>query len=311
MLTCPGGRWPTRYWMCSMTHDSAQMNESTESYQLYLPQQQCLPLVIDSPHSGMQLPADFNTLASLTQLQTGWDAFVDELWRPATTLGASVLSAQVSRMYIDLNRAPDDIAPEMLEGHWPSALNPTPYSSRGMGLIRQWALPGQPMYSAPLPVAAVYHRLQHYYLPYHQRLRQLLDQRHAEFGAVWHIDCHSMKSRGNAMNIDAGSNRADIVVGNRDGQSADGRFTALIVDSFRDLGYSVGLNYPYKGGYLTQCFANPQQQRHSVQIEINRQLYMDESAVCRHQGFSVLQQHLLQVTTRLSEYIGLTLKLSK
>ncbi|MEH8017492.1 N-formylglutamate amidohydrolase [Rheinheimera muenzenbergensis] len=277
--------------------------ESNDSFQLYLPQQHCVPLVFDSPHSGMQLPDDFNTQASLQQLQTGWDAFIDELWAPATALGASVMAARVSRMYIDLNRAPDDIAPQMLDGSWPGVLNPTAYSQRGMGLLRQWSLPQMPMYSAPLSVAAVQQRIQRYYQPYHQRLRQLLEQRYQQFGAVWHINCHSMKSRGNAMNIDAGASRADIVVGNRDGQSADGRFTALVVDSFRALGYNVSLNYPYKGGYLTHCFANRNQHRHSIQIEINRQLYMDEANFCRHQGFTGLQQHLLQVSTILADYI--------
>ncbi len=283
----------------------------SESYQLYLPQQHCVPLVFDSPHSGMQLPDDFNTLASIDQLQTGWDAFIDELWAPATAQGASLLAARVSRMYIDLNRAPDDIAPEMLDGQWPGTLKPTAYSSRGMGLLRQWALPDKPMYSAPLPVAAVQQRLQRYYQPYHQCLQQLLDQRYQQFGAVWHVDCHSMKSTGNAMNIDAGASRADIVVGNRDGQSADGRFTALIVDSFRELGYTVSLNYPYKGGYLTQRYADRAKQRHSVQIEINRQLYMDEAAFRRHQGFGQLQQHLQQVSSRLIDYITAQLAAKK
>lgn len=277
--------------------------EHTESYQLYLPTQHLVPLVFDSPHSGMCLPADFNTQASLQQLQTGWDAFVDELWIPATDAGASVLTAQVSRMYVDLNRAPDDIAPDLLDGNWPSPLKPTAYSSRGMGLLRQWSLPGQAMYKAPLAVAAVQQRIQRYYLPYHQRLQQLLDQHYQQFGAVWHIDCHSMKSLGNAMNIDAGEQRADIVIGNRDGQSASAEFTAIIVDAFSKLGYRVSLNYPYKGGYLTQCYANPAQQRHSLQIEINRQLYMDEAAFCRHQGFSELQQHLAQVTAQATAYI--------
>lgn len=291
--------------------ENTETSESTSCYQLYLPSEQLIPLVFDSPHSGMQLPADFDTLASLQQLQTGWDAFVDELWLPATTLGASLLAAKVSRMYIDLNRAPNDIAPEMLDGSWPTPLKATVYSSRGMGLIRQFALPGQPMYRAPLPVSQIQQRLAQYYLPYHQRLSQLLEQRYQQFGAVWHIDCHSMKSRGNDMNIDAGASRADIVVGDRDGQSADGRFTALVVDCFRQLGYSVSLNYPYKGGYLTQCFANRQQRRHSIQIEINRQLYLDEASVSRHSGFSQLQHNLQQVTTHVRDYILSTLKLNK
>lgn len=277
--------------------------ESSESYQLYLPQQQPLPLVFDSPHSGMQLPTDFNTLASVAQLQSGWDAFIDELWLPAAEQGASLLAAQVSRMYIDLNRAPDDISPDMLEGNWPSALNPTAYSSRGMGLLRQWALPGQAMYKTALTVTQVQQRLARYYQPYHQRLKQLLDQYYQQFGAVWHIDCHSMKSYGNAMNIDAGTPRADIVIGNRDGQSASAEFTAVIVEAFSQLGYNVSLNYPYKGGYLTQCYANPAQQRHSLQIEINRKLYMDEAAFSPHQGFTELQQHLQHITAQATAYI--------
>ena len=101
----------------------------------------------------------------------------------------------------------------------------------------------------------------------------------------------------------AGTSRADIVVGNRDGASADSRFTALIVDSFQALGYNVSLNYPYKGGYLTQCFANRQQQRHSVQIEINRQLYMDEATFRPHQGFAQLQQHLMQISATLADFV--------
>lgn len=277
--------------------------EHSASYQLYLPEGPAVPLVFDSPHSGLLLPDDFNTLANVQQLQTGWDAFIDALWAPATAHGASLLAAQVSRMYIDLNRAPDDIDPNMLDGNWPGVLKPTAYSERGMGLLRKWALPQVPMYQNALPVAAVQQRLQQYYQPYHQRLKQLLDLRYQQFGAVWHIDCHSMKSRGNAMNIDAGTARADIVVGNRDGDSADGRFTALIVDSFKALGYKVVLNFPYKGGYLTQCYANKKQQRHSVQIEINRQLYMDEAAFCPNQGYAQLQQDLMQISAILADYV--------
>ncbi|CAM3663422.1 N-formylglutamate amidohydrolase [Rheinheimera salexigens] len=277
--------------------------ENSESYVLHLPQQHVQPLVFDSPHSGMVLPADFAPLASVSQMKTGWDAFVDELWQPSTEQGAAVLAATVSRMYIDLNRAPDDIPHIMLEGAWPTALNPTAYSERGMGLLRQWALPGQAMYAKPLAVKDVQQRLARYYQPYHQRLKQLLDQRHQEFGAVWHVDCHSMKSKGNAMNIDAGTARADFVIGNRDGESASAGFTNVIVESLQAMGYQVSLNQPYKGGYLTQCYANPTQRRHSIQIEINRHLYMDESGFSKHLGFVELQRNLQLLTTNMLAYI--------
>lgn len=279
------------------------MPEISESYVLHLPQTVAQPLVFDSPHSGMVLPDNFQPLASLAQMKTGWDAFVDELWQPSTQQGATVLAATVSRMYIDLNRAPDDIPAVMLEEDWPTKLNPTAYSERGMGLLRQWALPGQAMYAKPLSVADVQQRLARYYLPYHQRLQQLLDQQHKQFGAVWHVDCHSMKSKGNAMNIDAGTARADFVIGNLDGQSANAGFTNVIVNSLKKMGYQVSVNQPYKGGYLTQCYANPAQRRHSIQIEINRHLYMDEASFSKHPGFTELQANLQLLTTEMLAYI--------
>jgi N-formylglutamate deformylase len=276
----------------------------TDSYQLYQPANaKALPLVFDSPHSGLVLPDDFASVASLEQIKTGWDAFVDELWLPATTEGASLLAARVSRMYIDLNRAPDDIDPALLAEQWPGVLQPSVYSQRGMGLIRALAVPGQPMYQHLLPVAAVAHRITQYYQPYHQCLANVLQQLKQQFGQVWHIDCHSMKSKGNAMNIDHNQSRADIVIGDLDGSSADPEFSALVAQSFRQAGYQVAVNYPYKGGYLTASCGQPKLHQHSIQIEINRALYMNEQQFCRNANFDRLQADLKQVTQTVASYI--------
>ncbi len=276
----------------------------TDSYQLYpVALSSMLPLVIDSPHSGLERPDDFACLASLAQIKTGWDAYVDELWLPAHALGATVLAARVSRMYIDLNRAPDDIDAALLAGVWPSPLHPSVYSQRGMGLIRALAVPGQPMYQQPLTVAAVQNRIDHYYQPYHQCLAALLQQFRQQFGQVWHIDCHSMKSKGNAMNIDHNQARADIVIGDLDGRSADPEFSQLVAQSFQSLGYQVAVNYPYKGGYLTASSGQPKLQQHSIQIEINRSLYMHEQQFCRNDNFQQLQRDLHQVSQTVVGYI--------
>lgn len=277
--------------------------ELTQGYKLFLPAGNLMPLIFDSPHSGMEFPADFRCLASDVQLRSGWDAFVDELWQPAHLAGATLIAARASRMYIDLNRAVDDIDPELLSGDWPGELKPTTYSKRGMGLLRRFALPGVPMYEQKLAVSEVQQRIAQYYLPYHHCLSEQISALHQKFGAVWHIDCHSMKSQGNAMNIDQGRARADIVIGDKDGQSAEPGFTSLIVQFFQDRGYSVSVNYPYKGGYLTECFAAPAQQIHSVQIEINRALYMNEQTFMKHQGFNKLQHDLQQLVAAIRTYI--------
>lgn len=274
------------------------------SYHFYQPDAAApLPLLFDSPHSGFALPADFAYKVSVDELKTGWDAFVDELWLPATSLGASLISAKVSRMYIDLNRAPDDIDQSLLNEPWPEPLAPSRYTERGMGLLRRFALPGRPIYSQPLTVMEVQQRLRNYYQPYHQKLGQTLTKLHQQFGAVWHIDCHSMKSRGNAMNIDADAARPDIVLGDADGTSSEPAFTACIAERFRQLGYTVAINNPYKGGHCVRAYGCPAQRIHSVQIEINRQCYMDEVHFTKSADFSAFQADLMQVSRSIADYI--------
>jgi len=64
-----------------------------------------------------------------------------------------------------------------------------------MGLIRRFALPGIPMETGPLSVAAVEHRIAHHYRPYRTALGATLDALHARQGAAYHLNLHSMKSR--------------------------------------------------------------------------------------------------------------------
>ena len=101
-----------------------------------------------------------------------------------------------------------------------------------------------------------------------------------------------MKSRGNAMNDDAGKLRPDFVVSDRDGTTAGGGFTEHVAETLRALGYDVRINDPYKGAELIRAYAKPSERRHSIQIEINRRLYMDEDAVMKHEGFEALARNL-------------------
>ena len=73
-----------------------------------------------------------------------------------------------------------------------------------------------------------------------------------------------MKSRGNAMNVDAGAWRPDVVVSDRRGTTADPAFTAWTAQWFADAGYRVQINDPYRGGDLLTALADPARQRHSI-----------------------------------------------
>jgi len=262
-----------------------------------------LPLVLDSPHSGNTHPPDWHPAAPRATLETAWDAYVADLWATAPDHGATLMEAHFPRSFIDLNRARDDLDPAMLDGPWPGPLAPTSKSAVGMGVLRRLALPDVPVYAGTLPVPQVQAWLAAYYDPYHTRLAAELDALHARFGAVWHINCHSMKSRGNAMNDDPGAERPDFVVSDRDGTTADPAFTRWAADALTTLGYRATVNVPYKGAELIARHSDPARNRHSIQIEINRRLYMDEAARTPNGGFAALKQALDAFLVQAARYI--------
>src|SRR5690606_7158966 len=152
------------------------------------------PLVCDSPHSGTDYPADFGHGVPLNQLRQGEDTHVDALWKDVPEVGGTLIAALFPRTYIDPNRTLDDLDPTMIEGTWPEPLAPGAKSLLGKGLIWSRMDPETPIYERRLAVEEVRSRIDHYYRPYHQALDALVQQRYADFGALWHLNLHSMPS---------------------------------------------------------------------------------------------------------------------
>ena len=92
---------------------------------------------------------------------------------------------------------------------------------------------------------------------------------------------------------------ADFVVGDRDGTAADPRLSLKICEFLRARGYSVDYNHPYKGVELLRRHSNPAQQRHSIQLEINRRLYMNEQTLAMTEGFDALRRDLRSLVEML------------
>lgn len=272
-------------------------------YTLTEPAGAALPLVVDSPHSGLVHAEALALAAPPEALLTGWDAYVDQLFAHAPLVGGTLLCAGFPRWLVDVNRARDDIDPALIDGTMPYPVQPSDKAGRGMGVLRRLALPGVPVYAVPLSPGMAEHLLKTYYDPNHAALAGLLATHHARFGAVWHIDCHSMKARGNAMNIDHGAERPDFVVSNRDGATCSADFVEEVAQCLRGFGYRVGINWPYKGAELITAYADPAHGRHSLQIEINRALYLDEAKFSPHAGYEALRNHLDQLLVCVAAYI--------
>lgn len=255
-----------------------------------------VPLVLDSPHSGFQMPADFGSARTADELRDGEDCFIDELYLPAVARGVPLLAAQFPRTYLDANRHHADIDLELLAEPWPHAHVPSGKARIGKALVWRTLDDGRPIYDRRLSAAEVQGRVQRYHQPYHAQLRALLDAAHRRHGEVYHLNCHSMNAVSGAMGESgAGVARADIVLGDRDGTTCAPAFTGFVRDFLQGCGYTVKVNDPFKGVELVRAYADPAAGRHSLQLEVNKRLYLQPGRVEKSAGFATLQGHLMQL----------------
>jgi len=278
---------------------------SFEPYVLSMPTAPAIPLICDSPHSGVIYPADFDVQVPLSVLRSGEDTFVNELWASIPDVGGTLLAANFSRTYIDPNREVTDIDPNMLAEPWPTTLSPSEKSSQlGHGLLWR-VVRDQPIYDRKLWVLEVENRIGNYYQPYHDALKEQIEAAVAQFGCVWHLNLHSMPSDTYEMlGIVPDTPLADFVLGDRDGTTCEDAFVALIESFLLDKGYSVARNDPYKGVQLIAKMGSPANKRHSLQVEIRRPLYMDEVTRERNEGFTTLQSDLGELLNLVAAYVA-------
>jgi N-formylglutamate deformylase len=262
-----------------------------------------VPLIFDSPHSGTDYPEDFDHTCPRQVLRTAEDTYVDELYSAAPAEGATLIGALFPRSYIDANRHIADMDQALLAEPWPHPLKPGVKTKMGMGLIRRLAVPKLPVYSRKLGVAEVQARIDKYYHAYHAELAGAADRLHARFGGLWHVDCHSMKSVSNGMATEGpGVPRADFVLGDRDGTTCAPELTQFVRQFLETRRYDVRINDPYKGVELVRRHGRPKENRHSLQIEVNRKLYMDEESFERNANFPKLKADLDALVAALAGF---------
>lgn len=273
-----------------------------ETHRVDLPETALAPVVYDSPHSGRTYPADFNHAIDLATLRQAEDTHVEALFARVPHFGSPLLYALFPRTYIDVNRALDDLDAGLIDGEWQLPVAPSTFSAQGIGLIwRDIGVDG-PIYARKLKPDEVLKRIYFCWRPYHERLGQLIDQAHARFGVCYHINCHSMPSRDESDAASPRQPRTDFVLGDRNGTTCEGDFVRHVRDVLRELGYQVAINEPYKGAELLRRFSNPQAGRHSLQIEVNRRLYMDETTRARNGYFPKLCNDMDALNRAIADY---------
>ncbi|WP_431126379.1 N-formylglutamate amidohydrolase [Variovorax paradoxus] len=263
------------------------------------------PLVLDSPHSGTVYPEDFRPVCDIATLRRAEDTHVEKLYAFAPATGAAWIEAHFPRSYLDANRDTTELDTALLDGPWTGPLSTDPRVLSkvrlGKGLVWKLTDEGLPIYDRLLTVDEVRGRIDSCWRPYHAAVAQAIDDAHARHGYSIHINCHSMPAIAGSHATDfPGLAHADFVIGDRDGSSADPALSQKICEHLRERGYSVDYNHPYKGVELVRRHGRPAENRHSIQIEINRKLYMDEATLAIDEaGAAQLQEHLRSLVEML------------
>ena len=255
------------------------------------PDSRTIPFVFASPHSGRDYPSEFVKASRLDplRLRRSEDSFVDELFADVPDVGAPLIMARYPRAYVDPNREAYELDPDMFKEALPDYVTTSSVRiSAGLGTIARIVTNGEEIYRQKLTFSEVKWRIENVYRPYHTALQQLITETKTKFGKCILVDCHSMPSTGGLLQDDPGRKGIDIVLGNNHGTTCAPELMKFVDERFTELGMRVRRNNPYSGGYTTRHYGRPWQNVHTLQIEINRALYMDEVRILKHEGFADL-----------------------
>ena len=271
------------------------------AYHLTHPQRRTTSVVFASPHSGRDYPWSFLRKTTLNEhsVRSSEDAFVDQLFQTAPRHGAPLIRAGAPRALVDLNRSADELDPALIEGARRSGHNPRVAS--GLGVIPRVVANGQAIYSGKIPMAEAERRIDTYWRPYHEALQAQLDQAHAMFGQAILIDCHSMPHEAMDSVARSGVRRPEVVLGDRFGAAAAPWIVDRIEEAFTRAGLAVARNTPFAGAYVTQHYGRPARNRHAVQVEIDRALYMNEQLIRPNGYFETFCGILDGVVARIAD----------
>ncbi len=275
------------------------------------PAQLAYPAVFSSPHSGSEYPQAFLQSSKLCPrtLRTSEDCYIDALFSSASGLGCPLISARFPRAYLDVNREPYELDPTMFTDGLPGFVNTSSVRvSGGLGTIPRIVAESREIYAQPLTWSEAQRRIEYLYQPYHCALHSMMEDSVERFGSAFLIDCHSMPSTAVQNTFGLGGKPVDVVLGDRYGSTCDGELSEYLAELFANAGLKVARNKPYAGGYITQTYGRSGHAKQALQIEINRDLYMNERTLERLPCFGELRDTIAGI---LAEFLPFTATFGK
>ena len=233
-----------------------------------------VPFFVTMPHSGEKIPDLAPWLKQLPEkvVMADVDRYIDQLYEPALqSLLIPFEKTEWHRYAVDLNRIPSDIDCQSVQGN----LNKAGTHSEGYHWVQ--TKQGERLMPSPMTLETHEKLTELIYEPFHKGIRKHYElYKSRGHKNVFHLDAHSMPSLGTNNHRDPGETRAEIVISDCLEVSCHKAFRDLVIVAYVKAGFKVGYNWPYLGGRVTEVYGNPFNHQHAIQVELNRNLYMDE-----------------------------------
>lgn len=268
----------------------------------YDPISNAAPVVVDVSRSGREYPPDFRSPLPFSEVHDNVSMYVEDLCSAAPTLGATLLFASFPNTYVDTNRSAMDIDESLIEGEWPGPITQSDFTQRGLGLLKRLSRYGTQMQERKFTVAEVQHRLNVYHEPYHRELARVMAKLRGEFGLALQVSLHCMSAVGAPTHADPGKERADFCIGDVHGQTCKPEFLEFVVETFRGLGHTTSVNFPYYGGELIKRHSNPANGVESIFIEINKRMFIDTKTFKKTDGYARVKASIDALIAKIVAY---------
>lgn len=231
-------------------------------------------LILHIPHSAITIPlkegyiVDENALEKEILKLTDW--YTDDLFYSEED---EMITAAFSRIFCDVERFSDDSQEVMAQYE--------------MGVLYEKNDAGEAIRKVTPELKEKV--LAEYYWEHHKELSRAVKNQLELFGKTVIIDCHSYPSIPLLRDLDQNPNRPDFNIGT-DSFHTPTELIDLAVSFFKDAGYTLGIDWPYKGSIVPLEYYNKNKNVQTIMLEVNRVLYLNEPTNEKSKNYSEIRK---------------------
>ena len=272
------------------------------NYKLFKPQSEESPLILTSVHSGDRYTDLF--LKKIKSFQDDYksieDMFMNQIVSGLNLPNIHILISLYSRLILDLNRSEKELDIDLILDPKNFEYINTPRVKGGIGLIPKNTPKKEIDYINKYSEEEIRVLIDNFYQNWHNKLNEIINKVREYNGFAFILDCHSMPSH----NPYVGKNKlSDIVLGDNHNSTCPKEIIDIMTNSITKEGFTVSINEPYAGGFITQNYFNAEKKIFTLQIEIKRDLYMDEKRYLKNDNFNNFKNNFRKIINDLNDFL--------